>query len=371
MTETNLVKRIAAFIERFVFCEDKQIYQLLALWVVQTHCYKDFEFTGYVLAHSTEPGSGKSRLLEVLSLLVKNPSSLLKPTDASLFRTADNSTQLLDEIDAWTNGENLRSVLNSGFQRGGTVTRNEKEGEKWKPVRFPVYAPRAMAGVGNRILHGTTRDRTFAISMTKQPKDERREKFRARTVKPEADQLRNEIDKWASENRSAISALYDDAGETFRYLEHLEDRTIDIAEPLAAILEIAYKDTLEIEARRFDLLEAISVTRKEGEELLEDHKILNELLRLANGKGAVIGNASELAAMFEFTPRPTEYQVAATLHRYGFESRSIRLGDSVRHRYELSRERLGEICSRFGGSNRKQEVPEAAHSPTGSAMLPV
>src|ERR1700675_1453963 len=150
MTATNLVDRIAQFIERFVFIKDKQIYRLLALWVIQTHFYKDFEYTGYIFAHSPEPGSGKSRLLEVLDLLVGKSSGLLyKPTDAILFRTADGVTQLLDEVDSWTNGDSLRGILNAGFHLGGIVQRNEQQRNgKWKPVSFPVYAPRAMAGIG-------------------------------------------------------------------------------------------------------------------------------------------------------------------------------------------------------------------------------
>src|ERR1700733_13811026 len=147
MNEHNLVERVAAFIERFVFLKEKQIYRLIALWAIQTHFYKEFEYTGYLFAYSPEPQSGKSRLLEILDLLVANSSGLLhNPTDAILFRTADGSTQLLDEVDTWMNGDFLRGVLNAGFHRGGVVLRNEQqEGGKWKPVSFSVYAPRVMA----------------------------------------------------------------------------------------------------------------------------------------------------------------------------------------------------------------------------------
>src|SRR5262249_23757987 len=156
-----------------------------------TYCYKEFEYTGYIFAHSTDPGSGKSRLLEILDLVVANSSGLLhQPTDAVLFRTADGKTQLLDEVDSWVNGERLRGILNAGFRSGGIVERNEENNGKWTPIRFPVYAPRAMAGIGLTILHGTTRDRTFIIEMVKQTRAERRERLRSRSVRPEAEQLR-------------------------------------------------------------------------------------------------------------------------------------------------------------------------------------
>jgi len=227
-----------------------------------------------VFAHSPEPGSGKSRLLEVLDLLVANSSGLLyQPTEAVLFRTANGKTQLLDEIDTWPNGDFLRGVLNAGFHRSGTVVRNERrQDNKWEPVAFPVYAPRAMAGIGSGILHGTTRDRTFILEMVKQTREERREKFRARKAKPEADQLKGEAEAWVRQNRTCIVTLYDDAEKAFPYLTHLRDRTIDITEPLAAILEVAYDGAPDLADRRLELLEAVALTRKDGEEESADHR---------------------------------------------------------------------------------------------------
>jgi hypothetical protein len=349
MTDGNLVDRIAQFIERFVFIKDKQIYRLLALWVIQTHFYKDFEYVAYVFAHSPEPESGKSRLLEVLDLLVGNSSGLLhEPTDATLFRTADGTTQLLDEVDTWTNRDYLRGILNAGFHRGSKVQRMEQRNDGgWKPVSFEVYGPRAIAGIGLGILHGTTKDRTFIIPMVKQKRAERREKFRSRKVKPEADRLRAEIEEWVKQNLERVTKLYDNAEASFPYLLHLRDRTIDIMEPISAILEVAYERTEELEARRMELLEAVSVTRKDGEEFIAHHRNLRELVQLANGDDPLIGNASELAAKCELRPKPTEHEMAATLRRYGFESRSIRVGESVRYRYELGRAELAEICARF------------------------
>ena len=350
MSETNLVDWIARFIERFVFIKDKQIYRLLALWVIQTHCYKEFEYTGYIFAHSTEPQSGKSRLLEILDLLVANSSGLLyQPTDAILFRTADGKTQLLDEVDSWMNGEHLRGVLNAGFRRGGVVERNERQNEgKWKPMRFLVYAPRAMAGIGTGILHGTTKDRTFIIPMVKQTRAERRERLRSQKVRPEAEQVRAEIAAWVTRNCSSIFALCSGEQTALPYLDHLCDRTVDIVEPLAAILECAYRGTAELEARRMELLEAVNLTRKDGGELLADHRILQELLRLASTEDPLVGNASELAAKCKLSPRPTESEVSGTLRRYGFESKSTRLGESVRYRYHMMLSQLADVCARFG-----------------------
>jgi hypothetical protein len=347
MSEINLVDRIAEFIERFVFIKDKQVYRLLALWVIQTHLYKEFDYTGYIFASSPEPGSGKSRLLEVLDLLVANSSGLLiKPTDAIIFRTADGATQLFDEVDTWTNGDFLRGILNAGYHRGGIVQRCEPDEKgKWKMIPFPVYAPRAMAGIGLKILNGTTRDRTFIISMARRAHAERGEKFRLRRVKRGAEEMKAEIEAWVNTYRTLTIPVYDDAEAALPYLCHLRERTIDIVEPLAAILEVAYAKTPDLEARRKELLEAVNLTRKDGEEFLTNHRILRELLRLAEANDPLVGNGSELGRKCELNPQPTEYEISETLRRYGFKSRSVRLGQSVRYRYELPRARLAEICA--------------------------
>jgi hypothetical protein len=347
MNEHNLVESVAAFIERFVFIKDKQIYQLIALWVIQTHFYKEFEYTGYIFAYSPEPQSGKSRLSEILDLLVANSSGLShNPSDAILFRTADGKTQLLDEVDTWMNGDFLRGVLNAGFHRGGVVLRNEQQdGGKWNPVSFPVYAPRVMAGIGLKILSDTTRDRTFMIPMLRQSHEERRERFRSRKVKPEAETLKAAIEAWVKANRSRVVELYN-AEKRFSFIDHLRDRTIDIVEPLAAILDASYRSP-ELCARRKELLEAVSLTRKDGEEFLASHRILQELMQISRLQEPLVGNASELASWCALDPQPTEYDIGDVLRRYGFETRSIRMDGTVRKRYELSHAQLTDICARL------------------------
>ena len=208
-----LVEEVSRFIERFVFLKAKSVYRLIAMWTIATHMYSDFEYTSYLFAFSPEPQSGKSRLLEVLDVLVANSSGILvSPTEAVLFRTSEGHTQLIDEVDGWTNREFLRSVLNAGFHRGTRVKRAEEGTGGFKIASYPVFAPRALAGIGSKILDATTRDRTLMVEMLRQLPDERRAKFRARTVGPEAERLKTEIAKWVAYRRDQIVACYERGG---------------------------------------------------------------------------------------------------------------------------------------------------------------
>lgn len=140
---STIIEKVEQFVRRFVFFKDDSLYRLVALWIVATHLHSAFEYTGYLFAYSARPQSGKSRLLEVLDLLVLNSSGILiSPTEAVLFHTASGGTQLLDEVDSWSERDTLRSVLNAGFRRGNTVPRMSKtETEGYDLKRFLFMVP--------------------------------------------------------------------------------------------------------------------------------------------------------------------------------------------------------------------------------------
>jgi hypothetical protein len=350
-------------VKRFVFLKEPSLYRLLALWIIHTYLIDEFEYTGYVFAYSPEPESGKTRLLDVLHVLVHNSSGILaSPTEAVLFRTARNHTQLLDEADTWMNMQSIKGVLNAGSKRGGTVSRMDKlTNGGYKPADHPVFAPRAIAGIGVHILAPATRSRTFEIEMIRQRKEERRERFRARVVGAAAAQLVATIKEWVELNKSAIALL---CSEPFAYLDRFGDRTVDICEPLAAVLEVAFQDTSELDRARLDLIDAITITRKEQTESIMEHRILSALTRVAETDefllvGPLVGTASELATRCGSSGMDcNEYDVSRTLRMYGFASKSIRREDGSKKRYSLTRAELNDVCSRY--LRGSQDPPEDA-----------
>jgi hypothetical protein len=358
-----IVERVAAFIEKLVFLKVPSLYQLLALWTIATHMRSDFDYMGYMFACSPEPQSGKSRLLEVLQLLVANPSDILiSPSEAVLFRTAEGHTQLLDEVDGWTNRDVLRNVLNAGFHRGATVQRMNEGDGVYEVNKFPVYAPRVLAGIGHSVLHGTTRDRTFVLDMVRQTREERRERFSIRKVKSAADEIKISIEKWVGQHRAEIGVVYDQF--PFDYLQDFRDRTIDVAQPLAAVLEVAYKDNPEYEDAKSEFLEAISVTRKEEQPLTDDHRVLRTLVELAKAEDPLVGSVTELASKCQelLGERPEEFALSSTLRRYGFETKSIRREGKAAYRYSLPHGSLSDLMTRYCGPTHEEPVPTVPES---------
>jgi Protein of unknown function (DUF3631) len=346
---TYLIDKVVKFIKRFVFLRNEADYVLVAAWIVATYLHKNFEFTGYLFAYSPEPQSGKTTLLKILDMLVyKSTGVQLSPTEAVMFRTAAGQTHLLDEVDSWQDKENLRSVLNAGYQKGAKVTRCEKNPKgSFAPQSYTVYAPRALAGIGLSILPPATLDRTFAIPMVRQTKKEKRERLRETTIRESAKALKARIDRCAKLKKKEIAELY--VRGDFPYLDCFSDRTMDISEPLAAVIEILCQAHPEMERIRHDLVSAIARTRKEQHSQSPVHTIIKRLLSLAETTDPLVGNATELATKCKESGEAVEeHAITHALRTYGFKPKSVRMnGGNPLYRYSLSKAELQEIVDRW------------------------
>src|SRR5262245_40356731 len=98
---SNLLDAIVAFIRRWVVLSPEQA-AAVALFVVFTHTVDAFGVAPYVHASSPTKRSGKTRLLEVLELLVASPLRAAAMSEAALFRSLAeiSPTLLFDEVDA-------------------------------------------------------------------------------------------------------------------------------------------------------------------------------------------------------------------------------------------------------------------------------
>lgn len=229
------LEQVRGFLRRFVVLPNDETELLIALWVLHTYAIDAAYFTPYL--HITGPTRqcGKSRLLEVLEILVAKPWLTSGATKAAVMRALEQKrpTLLFDEIDTSFSEEDdgLLNVLNSGYQRDKPCSISVK-GEKgdWELKDFNVFGPKALSGIGT--LPHTVEDRSLRVSMTRRQKHQVIERFRARTVGLEADRIREGIKaimtpEMIERLKAATPAL---PGE-------LSDRAQDVLEPLLAIAE--------------------------------------------------------------------------------------------------------------------------------------
>ena len=190
---------------------------------------------------SPEKQSGKTRLLEVLELVCRDPTKVASITAAALFQTVASGTPtlLIDEADAIFAGnsernEDLRGILNAGNAVGSKVIRGGKDG---KPLAYDVFCPKVVAGIATGKLPDTIRDRAVVVPMARKLKSERVERLRRRRLTEEVEALRDELRLWAQRHIRALER-YDLPGP----LEEISDRMEEAWEPLLAIADLAGGD---------------------------------------------------------------------------------------------------------------------------------
>jgi Protein of unknown function (DUF3631) len=326
---------VEAFVRRFVVMSEAQAIAV-ALWVAHSHAADAADATPYLSVTSAEKQSGKSRLLEVVALLVHKPLRAAGVSEAALFRSLGAEhppTVLMDEVDAVfgpkasANHEVLRALLNAGYQRGTPVLRCVGDGSKMRVEAFQVFGPKALAGIGE--LPHTVADRSLPIRLKRRARSERVDRFRLRDAAADAAPLRDRLAEWAKahldELRAARPAMPDE----------LDDRAQDAAEPLLAIADLAAGDWPR-RARRalVELRGARDEAETLGIRLLADTRAVFERLDVDR-----LATADLLEALGEDDEAPwhtyahgsplTPRQLARLLGRYEIRSRTVRLPDGT------------------------------------------
>jgi hypothetical protein len=232
----QVLDAIEKFIRRFCVLPGEHCYVAVTLWAAHTHFIGHLETTPRLACLSPEPGSGKTRVLEVLDVLCANPLMALDISMAAFFRIVEDRQPsiLLDEVDAIFIGkkqsegsEDMRRVINNGYRIGAVVQR--VGGKNRDEVQdFHVFTPVAMAGLGN--LPDTLMSRSVILRMKRRRGGEKVEQFRDRLHRPEGNQIQELTARWAA----AVATLdYPDLPDG------VEDRDADVWEPLLMVADAA------------------------------------------------------------------------------------------------------------------------------------
>lgn len=233
---TTLLSDVYELIRKYVFLSEAQA-TVSVLWVVHTHTIDAADTTPYLAINSSEKQSGKTRLLEVLELLVEKPWLTGRVSAAVLIRKVDKEkpTLLLDESDAAFKGEKdyaeaLRGVLNTGHRRGGKASLCVGQGANIGFKDFSTYCAKAIAGIGR--LPDTVADRSIPIQLKRAKQGEVVARFRRRDAEQEVTPIREQIEAWAETALNALTSARPTLPDS------LTDRQQDAVEPLLAIADL-------------------------------------------------------------------------------------------------------------------------------------
>jgi uncharacterized protein DUF3631 len=344
----TLLEAIHAFLGRFVAYPSEDAHVAHTLWVAHTHLMDVWESTPRLAFLSPEPGSGKTRALEITETLVPRPVQSVNATPAYLFRKVSDPngppTVLYDEIDTLfgpraKDNEEVRGLINAGHRRAATAGRCVVRGKNIETEELPAYCAVALAGLGN--LPDTIVSRSVVISMRRRSPAEHVEPYR-RFHAAEGNQLRDRLAAWANVMRNRVPARPE-------MPPGVEDRSADVWEPLLAVADGA--GGFWPERARKAAVSLVSLakggTPSLGIRLLAD-------LRQVLGDREVVSTASIIEALnnLEETPwgdlhgAPLDAKrLAKLLTPYGIASKQVRIGTKTLKGY--TREDLWDAWSRY------------------------
>ncbi|MGW4927976.1 DUF3631 domain-containing protein [Agromyces sp. NPDC004153] len=303
-------------IRRFVVLPSEHHEVAVTLWVAHTHLVDLFDSTPRLWIHSPEPGSGKSRTLEVLAKLVHDPVETMNTSVAFLARRIDASdpapTVLFDEVDTLFGtrardaaAEELRGILNSGHRRGAKYSRAAVRGKETVLEEFTTFAPVAMAGLGE--LPDTIRTRSVAVPMRRRAGGEVVEPYRERQNGSELDVTCTRLEAWADSVRHCIGNPWPEMPDG------ITDRDADVFEPLLAVADAAGGDWPRLareaavdivassKARPASLgIRLLADVRRilDGRERIRSVDLLGELIALEDAPWIDLGGKGQIDARF-------------------------------------------------------------------------
>ncbi|MFD6548475.1 DUF3631 domain-containing protein [Streptomyces sp. NPDC058398] len=239
-----LLDEVEAFHRRFNVFPLEAAYVAVALWDAHAHLLDCFDSTPRLAFLSPEPGSGKSRALDVVETLVPRAMAAADASAAALFRSVSGidggrPTILFDEIDTIFgpkagDNEQLRGFINAGHARGRPVYRCVGDGSNQQVQGFPSYCAVAVAGLGS--LPDTILTRSVIIRMRRRARNEKAEPFRSRIHIREGNEIRDRLAKWAESVEKQVAGVFPVLPEG------ITDRPADVWEPLLAVADAAGGD---------------------------------------------------------------------------------------------------------------------------------
>jgi hypothetical protein len=345
-----LLHQVSDFLRRFIAYPSEHALDAHALWIAHTHLMDVWESTPRLAFLSPEPGSGKTRALEVTELLVPRPVEAVNATPAFLFRRISDAaglpTILFDEIDTLFGAkarehEEIRGVLNAGHRRGAVAGRCVVRGKVVETEELPAFCAVAVAGLG--MLPDTLFSRSIDVRMRRRAPEEVVEPYRRRIHSAEGHALRDRLAAWCDLVRATLVGTWPEMPAS------IADRDADKWEPLLAVADAAgggWQTRARVAAVAL-VADAKAATPSLGVRLLED-------LRQVFGNADALRTDDILKALCALDEAPwgdlrgrplDSRRLAHYLRPYGVRSKTVRIGTSTPRGY--TREDLHDPWLRY------------------------
>jgi Protein of unknown function (DUF3631) len=229
-----LLDSVRAALVRYVVLPTPYVVDAVTLWIAATHAQPAWAHAPRLVIRGPEKRCGKSRLLDMVEALCRDPFITVNSSPAAVYRsiTSDPPTMLVDEADTIfgpkaDGNEDLRGLLNAGHQRNRPAKRYDAASNRVESI--PTFAMAALAGIG--AMPDTIEDRAVVIRMRRRAPGETVSPYRHRRDRPTLRQLAELLSEWLRTDLELLEKAEPDMP--------VEDRAADTWEPLVAVADHA------------------------------------------------------------------------------------------------------------------------------------
>ena len=332
----SVLDAVHAFLGRFVAYPSEHARVAHCLWIGHTHLMEAWESTPRLAFLSPEPGSGKTRALEISETLVPRPVEAINVSPAYLFRKISDQaglpTILYDEIDTVfgpraKEHEDLRGIITRGIEgRHGWAVCSEGKANRdrrtpcilfpWPWLDSGTSLRRILIAQSLLVCVGAPLGNTW--------------NHRRRVHAPEGYQLRDQLAVWAREIRATLN-LYPPMPQG------ITDRNADVWESLLAVADAVGGPWPERARKAAVAL----VAAAKGDRHSLGVRLLTDLRTVFSDRSALSTSALltaltnlEEAPWGDLKGRPLDARKLANfLKPYGVSSKNVRIGSDVAKGY--------------------------------------
>jgi hypothetical protein len=337
-TGAELLEEIGTWLRRFVAYPSEECLTAHILWIAHAHAMDAWDSTPRLAFLSPEPGSGKTRALEVTELLVPRPVEAVNVTPSYLFRKVGAAegrpTILFDEIDTIfgpkaKDNEEIRGLLNAGHRKGAVAGRCVIKGKIIETEEIPAYCALALAGLGG--LPNTILTRSIVIRMRRRAPGEVVEPFRRRLHGPEGEALRERLAAWIVHEEGRLTGCWADMPPG------ITDRDADVWEAMLTIADAAGGDWPR--RARVSAVTLVTLSRENtpslGIKLLQDlHTLFGNEDQLTTEQILTGLHVMDESPWGDIKGKPLDSRgLARRLRDYGIKPTTFRSGSSTHKGY--------------------------------------
>jgi hypothetical protein len=250
----RLHQKIVEYLKTYIFFQNQEHFDMLAVWVMGTYLYRAFRYFPY-LHLNAEKGSGKTLLMELLAPIAFNGVLMAQPPASTVLKLIEQNAASLfmDEVEGLSEGKSsggqLKSILKTGFSRSGIYYNGD--------VAYRTFCPKCFAGIN--LLDDVLADRTIVIRLQRKIGYDNLKQYRETPlVRKEQAAIRDNLYHFGLHYGPAIAMDYDSETTLYDTLPHLTNRAYDIWVPLFKIVN-SFQD-IDYKTKVFDALDHLSQT---------------------------------------------------------------------------------------------------------------